>query len=91
MALIFFTHNLFKKLEPELRKSITFDQGKENSEHKELTENTAIAVFFCQCFFLKNSSFISHNVSAVYDVLAARIRKCGAFPGPSKCGGKKPH
>jgi IS30 family transposase len=37
----------FKKLEPELRKSITFDQGKENSEHKELRENTAIAVYFC--------------------------------------------
>jgi IS30 family transposase len=30
-----------------LRKSITFDQGKENSEHKELTENTGIAVYFC--------------------------------------------
>jgi IS30 family transposase len=37
----------FKKLEPELRKSIRLDQGKENSEHKELTENTAIAVYFC--------------------------------------------
>jgi IS30 family transposase len=24
----------FKKLEKELRKSITFDQGKENSEHR---------------------------------------------------------
>jgi IS30 family transposase len=37
----------FKRLEPALRKPITFDQGKENSEHKELTENTAIAVYFC--------------------------------------------
>jgi IS30 family transposase len=37
----------FKKLEPGLRKSITFDQGKENSEHKQLAENTAIAVYFC--------------------------------------------
>jgi IS30 family transposase len=37
----------FKKLEPEMRKSITFDQGKENSEHKELTENNAITVYFC--------------------------------------------
>jgi IS30 family transposase len=37
----------FKKLEPNLRKSITFDQGKENSEHKQLSENTGIAVFFC--------------------------------------------
>ncbi|GMO42203.1 MAG: IS30-like element IS30 family transposase [Treponemataceae bacterium] len=37
----------FKKLEPELRKSITFDQGKENSEHKELAGNAKIAVYFC--------------------------------------------
>jgi IS30 family transposase len=39
--------NRFKKLEPVLRKSITFDQGKENSEHKQLAENTGIAVYFC--------------------------------------------
>jgi hypothetical protein len=37
----------FKRLEPALRKSITFDQGKENSEHKQLSENTAIVVYFC--------------------------------------------
>jgi IS30 family transposase len=37
----------FKKLEPGLRTSITFDQGKENSEHKQLAENAAIAVYFC--------------------------------------------
>jgi IS30 family transposase len=37
----------FKKLEPALRKSITFDRGKENSEHKQLTENTEIPVYFC--------------------------------------------
>jgi IS30 family transposase len=37
----------FKKLEPALRKSITFDQGKENSEHKKLSENTGITVYFC--------------------------------------------
>jgi hypothetical protein len=30
--------------------------------------------------------FISHNVPAVYDVLAARISKCVAFAGPTKCG-----
>jgi IS30 family transposase len=41
----------FKKLEPALRKTITFDQGKENSEyipreHKELSENTAMRVYF---------------------------------------------
>jgi hypothetical protein len=30
---------------------------------------------------------IAHNVPAVYDGLAARIRKCAAFPGPTNCGG----
>jgi hypothetical protein len=34
---------------------------------------------------------MAYNVPAVYDVLAARIRKCAAFPGPSKCGGEKSH
>ncbi|MDR1218573.1 MAG: IS30 family transposase [Treponema sp.] len=37
----------FKRLEPDLRKSITFDQGKENSGHKQLSENTGTAVYFC--------------------------------------------
>ena len=37
----------FKRLEPQLRKSITFDQGKENSEHKDLSENLKIDVYFC--------------------------------------------
>jgi IS30 family transposase len=37
----------FKKLEPEMRKTITFDQGKENSERKELSEHTAMRVYFC--------------------------------------------
>jgi IS30 family transposase len=37
----------FKRLKPALRKSITFDQGKENSEHKRLSENVGIAVYFC--------------------------------------------
>jgi IS30 family transposase len=30
-----------------LRKLVTFDRGKENSEHKELAGNTKIAVYFC--------------------------------------------
>jgi hypothetical protein len=33
---------------------------------------------------------MSHNVPAVYDVLAARISKCVAFAGPTKCGGGLP-
>ncbi|GHT98661.1 transposase InsI for insertion sequence element IS30A [Spirochaetia bacterium] len=37
----------FKKLEPALRKSLTLDQGHENSEHRTLTENLGIAVYFC--------------------------------------------
>ena len=37
----------FKRLEPGLRKSITFAQCRENSEHKELSEHTAKAVYFC--------------------------------------------
>jgi IS30 family transposase len=37
----------FKKRERALRKSLTVDQGKENPEHKELTENTPIAVYVC--------------------------------------------
>jgi IS30 family transposase len=38
----------FKKLETALRKSITFDQGKENSGHRQLSENTGTAVYFCR-------------------------------------------
>ena len=37
----------FKRMEPQLRKSITFDQGKENSEHKKLSEDVKIDVYFC--------------------------------------------
>jgi IS30 family transposase len=37
----------FKRLGPELRETITFDQGKENSEHKLFTERTGIKVYFC--------------------------------------------
>jgi hypothetical protein len=29
---------------------------------------------------------IAHNVPAVYDVFAARIRACAARPGLQKCG-----
>ena len=29
-----------------MRKSLTYDQGKEMSEHKRLTEQTGVAVFF---------------------------------------------
>jgi IS30 family transposase len=36
----------FKRLEKPLRKSITFDRGKENSGHKELSERLAMTVYF---------------------------------------------
>jgi hypothetical protein len=38
-------------------------------------------------FFKIFSKSMAHNVPAVYDGLAARIRKCAAFPGPTNCGG----
>jgi hypothetical protein len=34
-----------------------------------------------------HAQWISHNVPAVYDGLAARIEKCVAFLGPTNCGG----
>jgi IS30 family transposase len=37
----------FKKMNPALVRSITFDQGKENSQHQELSENTKLKVYFC--------------------------------------------
>jgi IS30 family transposase len=37
----------FKKLEPAMRKSLTFDLGKESSGHRAHTEHTAITVYFC--------------------------------------------
>jgi hypothetical protein len=40
-------------------------------------------------FLQKNSKKIAHNVPAVYDVLAARISKCVAFAGPTKCAEAK--
>jgi hypothetical protein len=42
---------------------------------------------FMSIFFEKISAKMSHNVSAVYDVLAARISKCVAFAGRTKCAG----
>jgi IS30 family transposase len=36
----------FRRLGPEICKTITFDQGKENSEHKLFTGRTGIKVYF---------------------------------------------
>jgi hypothetical protein len=38
-------------------------------------------------FIPTSARAISHNVPAVYDGLAARIRKCVAFSGPTNCAG----
>jgi len=37
----------FRYLEPHLWKILSLDQGKENSEHKRLSENMKLDVFFC--------------------------------------------
>jgi len=37
----------FKSIEPELRKSITCDQGKEMAEHKQFSKNMRMKVYFC--------------------------------------------
>jgi hypothetical protein len=43
--------------------------------------------YFFVNIFQKNSVEMAHNVPAVYDVLAARISKCAAFAGRTKCAG----
>jgi hypothetical protein len=40
-------------------------------------------------YLTKNSKQMAHNVSAVYDVLTARISKCVAFAGRTKCAGSQ--
>lgn len=37
---------IFKRFESQMRRSMTFDQGSEMSQHKTLTENTGVAVYF---------------------------------------------
>ena len=37
----------FRKVPSDLRKTLTYDQGKEMTEHENLAEQTAIRVFFC--------------------------------------------
>jgi hypothetical protein len=39
------------------------------------------------CILFKCLEKMAHNVPVVYDVLAARIEKCVAFLGTTKCGG----
>jgi hypothetical protein len=42
-----------------------------------------IASMFLMYYFAQ----MAYNVPAVYDVLPARIRACGARPGLAKCAG----
>jgi hypothetical protein len=65
------------------------------SEDKFGAKNFALDYYFYffQMIFqytFKKFGGISHNVPAVYDGLAALIRKSAAFPGPTKCGGGLP-
>jgi hypothetical protein len=51
-------------------------------------DNIFLILFFIYYIIFKQiSKPIAHNVPAVYDVLAARISKCEAFAGRTKCGG----
>ncbi|MDR2784839.1 MAG: hypothetical protein LBB83_02875, partial [Treponema sp.] len=52
----------------------------------------SIYFFICQVsLFIQKIWFgISHNVSAVYDGLTARIKKCVAFLGLANCGCSEP-
>ena len=45
-ALIGFSEAL-SAIPPELRKTFTYDQGREMSKHAQLTERTGVAVYFC--------------------------------------------
>jgi hypothetical protein len=52
--------------------------------------NKYAAIKFWWRIFIQNNSRnggTSHNVPAVYDGLAVRIRKCVAFPGPTNYAG----
>jgi IS30 family transposase len=46
-ALAAFTTKLRSIAEPVMRKTLTYDQGKEMALHKQLTENTGVNVYFC--------------------------------------------
>jgi len=39
--------NRFKRMQPSLVKSLTLDQGKENGQHRELSKNMGIDIYFC--------------------------------------------
>jgi IS30 family transposase len=38
--------DVFKEIEPDMRLSMTYDRGLEMAEHKELTEQTGVKVYF---------------------------------------------
>jgi IS30 family transposase len=39
--------DIFQEIDPELRKSLTYDRGHEMAEHKHFTETTGMPVYFC--------------------------------------------
>ncbi|GHV57603.1 hypothetical protein AGMMS49579_23710 [Spirochaetia bacterium] len=48
----------FKKLKPALRKSLTLDQGHENSEHRTLTENLGYRCLFLSSPFTLGKGYV---------------------------------
>ena len=39
--------DIFSDIDPEMRKTLTYDRGHEMSEHKEFTQHTGMPVYFC--------------------------------------------
>jgi IS30 family transposase len=74
----------FKKLEPALRKSITFDQGKENSGHKPLSENTHYLIRDMLYRVTDFRDLIRRNVSKIARLLNERPRKMLDFRIPQE-------
>jgi hypothetical protein len=82
--------NLLRKIEggdlfPHIRKE--FKEKSSISRSKILDIDSRIYLSFCQVISFINFMAMAHNVPAVYGVLAARISKCAAFAGRTKCGG----
>jgi hypothetical protein len=84
--MIIFT-NFLSKNDNIVFSIIIINMGHNNNAKKNISlsfiNNNIIIIIHCQSIF----GFMSHNVPAVYDVWAARISKCVAFAGRTKCAG----
>jgi hypothetical protein len=81
-TLIYYISGYFKPFEIFLRaqSKLCFDKLKSIFDIKSKDDLLSLKMAF------DNKSRSSPNVPAAYDGLAARIRKCVAFPGPTNCG-----